>query len=134
MLDPITIGMGALQGFSALSGILGGNAAAKRAEAARQMAINQLASSYDQQYQDQLLHNQMGLMSAAGKGGDAVSQLYSRALSDHSAAGINNSTADTGYHTLLLSDQASNLAGLASDMNWQANQMKSQGNQAVANL
>ena len=133
-LDPFSVGLEAISGLSSLSGLLGASSARKQAIMQQQMAINQQANLYDQQYQDQVQRNHAGLMSAAGQGSDAIASLYSRALSDHGQMGQYNSTSDLGYRSQLAQDQASQLANLAANQNYNAKSLYNQGMQNVGQM
>lgn len=113
MVDPISIGLGAVQGLSGLAGLLGGDAARRRAEAARQAAINELSGELDTDYGNLVQNDRSGLLAATGLGGDAIQSLGRNLGSSLAGAGVYNSSATAGALQQATAATQSNLAGLA---------------------
>lgn len=113
-IDPISIGLGAISGLTSLSGLLGGNAAQARAQAARQQAITDMSKQLDEEYQNLVQRNQHSLNAATGQGGDAIRALGSNLGAGLAQAGVYNSSATAGALTQATANQGAQLSSLAS--------------------
>lgn len=112
-LDPISIGLGAIQGLTSLGGLLGASAERQRAEQARQQAIAQMSQQLDTQYQQMIQRNNTSLAAAAGTGGDAIASLGRRLGSSLAGAGVYNSSATAGALQQAQAAQDASLSNLA---------------------
>lgn len=126
--------LGGLQGLSALGGLLSSSAGKRRAEEARQQAINDLASQLDRDYQDRVANNQRSLLALTGTGGDAVQGLGQRLGSSLAGAGVYNSSATAGALAQSQRDIGANLARLAQEQSQQQLSHYNQNRQQVTNM
>lgn len=133
-MDPISIGLGVISGLSSLGGLLGGEAAKRRAEQARQRALLDYATSIDQAYQNQMQANQHSLYAAAGLGGDAIHAMGARFGDSLAASGVYNSSAVAGALANAQHSQDQSLAGLAFQNTNAAKQAYSEGQRTLSQL
>jgi len=92
-LAAISTGLSLLGG---LQGLIGGNAARKRAEEAEQLAIRDLQASGEQEYSDALGSGQRGLYGLRGLLGDMLNKGGRNLGAAEAAAGVTNSSAVSG--------------------------------------
>ena len=134
MVDPLSIGLGVVNGLTSLSGLLGGNAARKRAQQAREAAIRDMALQLDNDYQDLVSNNRFNLLAATGQGGDAIRALGSNLGASMANAGVYNSSATAGALTQATDNQAARLTGLATENNFNEKSLLNQNRRYLSNL
>ena len=125
---------GIVSGVSALGGLLGANRDKQAALAAQQAALNTLATTNDQQYQNVLSNNQRTLYGMAGQGADAIRSLGANLGSEMAGAGVSNSSATAGALVQAQRNQDTSLASLASQNYFSANQLHDDQARALAQM
>ena len=128
------LGLGAVSGISSLAGILGDQAAKRRAEAARQAAINDMSGQLDTDYQNMMQRNQTSLSAAAGQGGDAVASMGRRLGASLAGAGVYNSSATAGALVQAQGQQDANLSNMAQSNFYNENSLLNHNRQYITGM